>query len=76
MHYDPYWRLEQLVEERERDRLVAQLPRAAWPVLRVRLRIRARLAQALVALATWLSPDIRQPTPALELARARRNGTA
>ena len=77
MHYDPYWRIRQLAEERERDRLADQLPRSSLGTWRAKLHIRAKLAQALVALATWLSPEIRQATPSFKLARAtRRNGTA
>jgi hypothetical protein len=78
MNYDPFWRYSEFLAERDRDRLAAQLPRLAAPLeVRIRVRLRARLAQALVALATWLSPDVLQPTPAFKLARAtRRNGTA
>ena len=80
MNYDPYWRYQQFLEERERDRRIALLPQGAanWQLSpRLRVRVRARLAEALVAVATWLNPEIRQPAPAFKLARAtRRNGTA
>lgn len=70
---DPFWRYRQFLSEAEHDRLGDQVPRQRR---RVKLHLRTRLARALVAFATWLSPEIRQPAPALKLARAtRRNGT-
>jgi len=75
MNPDPFWRHREFLAEAERDRRAMQIPREPHPI-RLRLRVRARLARALLAMATWLSPDIhQQPSPALNLARVtRRNG--
>jgi hypothetical protein len=68
-----YWRYRELLEEAASERRAALLPQRSRPV---QLRIRVRLAHALLALATWLSPDIARPAPRFNLARARRNGSA
>ena len=73
MNPDPFWRYREFLAERDRDRQADRVPR---PPRHLQQRLRARLAQALLSIAAWLSPDIRQPAPALKLARAtRRNGT-
>ncbi len=73
MNFDPFWRHQELLAEAERERLLKDLPRR--PGRHLQLRLRARLAHALFALATWLSPELSQPAPRFELARAtRRNG--
>ena len=70
MNPDPFWRHREFLAEAERDRLLMQIPRQPR---RIRLRLRARMAQGLLAMATWLSPDIHhQATPALKLARVTR----
>ena len=63
------WRHQQLLEEARAERLAALVrPRPrAW---------RGWTAQVLLALATWLSPEIGQPVPTFEWVRARRNGHA
>jgi hypothetical protein len=71
------WRREHLLDEAKKRRLIAQLP--AQPVrtgVRLPRAVRIRLAHALFALASWLSPDVGAPARTFELARARRrNGT-
>ena len=68
LDYSLQWRRKQLLEEAEAQRLARLLPRR--PVT-----LRLRLAHALFALASWLSPDVVQQPAVFELARAtRRNG--
>jgi len=75
-HENVRWRREQLLAEAEQERLLAQVPRRRL-VIKPRLTraFRLRLAQALYALAGWLSPEVAHPKPRFQLARAgRRNG--
>jgi len=65
------WRHQQLLEEAKAERMACLVRPASRPV---HLRLRGWMAQALLALATWLSPEVGRATPTFELARARRNG--
>ena len=54
-----YWHISQLVDEAEAERLVALVPRRApRGELRISRVVRVRIAQGLLALAGWLSPEV------------------
>lgn len=54
-----YWHQNQLLQEAEAERLVALLPRRAPPGhLRLPHVARVRIAEGLLALASWLSPEV------------------
>ena len=73
MNPDPFWRHREFLAEAERDRLLRQVPRQPR---HLQLRLRARLAQVLLAVATWLSPEVSQPAPSLNLARVTRRNSS
>ena len=54
-----FWHYNQLIQEAEAERLVALLPRRAPPgQLRLPRVVRVRIAEGLLALASWLSPEV------------------
>ncbi len=54
-----YWHCNELIQEAEAERLVALLPRRAPPGrLRLPRVVRVRMAEGLLALASWLSPEV------------------
>lgn len=61
------WHINQLIQEAEAERLVALLPRRASPGrLRPPRVVRVRIALGLLALASWLSPDVARNSDASE----------
>jgi hypothetical protein len=54
-----YWHYNQLIQEAEAERLVAVLPRRAPPgQLCLPRVVRVRIAEGLLALASWLGPEV------------------